>query len=323
MADLITKIKKAKLLGRSGSLFPVHLKWLQVKNSSSKRKYVICNASEGEPEVKKDYYILKKHLKEVVGGIKLAQKELKAETAYIYLNKKYYREFKKRLFSLTKNFPIELFEKPEGYLAGEETVILNIIEGKRKEPREKPPFPTEKGLFGKPTLVNNVETFFQVYKISKGETLTRFYSIYGKAPNKGVFELENDLTIKQVLEKTSNYPEFYFLLQIGGGAAGEIITSKELNRPFNGLASIIVLEKDIDLKELMRKWASFFQKENCDKCAPCREGAFRIKEILEKKRLTKKDIKTLQDIFEALEQTSLCPLGRMIPKPFKSVLRLL
>lgn len=170
MTDLIEKIKQSGLTGRSGSGFPTGLKWQMVKEAKAEKKYVICNASEGEPLAKKDHYILNNFLPEIVEGIELALKAIPGQTAYIYINKDYYREFKNGLIDLTHSLPIELFQKPAGYLSGEETVLINNIEGKYPpEPREKPPFPTEKGLWQKPTLINNLETFYWVSQIAKNK----------------------------------------------------------------------------------------------------------------------------------------------------------
>jgi len=317
--DFIEQLKQSGLLGRSGSNFPVWKKWEAVKQAIADKKFVICNASEGEPDVFKDAFILENYLPEVINGVKIALQEVGASTAYIYLNKNFYQKFKQKLIDLIANSPIELFEKPAGYLAGEETSILNAIEGKRIEPRIKPPFPTEKGLWAKPTLINNVETFYYVSKISKGQYQNkRFYCIAGEAANKGVFELPENYSIEQILKETKNYPDFPFFLQVGGGAIGKILLDSELNQPIKGLASIIIFNKETtDPWGLMKKWAEFLGNENCDQCAPCREGLYRLKETLEQEPINKE---TLNDIFSVLEKTSLCPFGRTAYIPFKSAL---
>lgn len=323
---LIEQLKQSGLLGRSGSNFPVWKKWEAVKQATSAKKFVICNASEGEPEVFKDAFILENYLSEVIDGIKIAINEVGASTAYIYLNKNFYLKYKNKLFGLIENSPIELFEKPNGYLAGEETAILSAIEGRRVEPRIKPPYPTEKGLWGKPTLINNVETFYWVSKIAKVEYQNkRFYCVSGdpsagsgQVPNKGVFELPESYSIEQILKETKNYPNFPFFLQVGGGVIGEILLDSELDKPIKGLASIIIFDKEkTNPMDLMKKWAEFLIQENCDQCAPCREGLYRIKESLQQPELNKK---RLQEIFAVLEKTSLCPFGRTAYLPFKTTL---
>ena len=319
LQDIIQKLKQSGLTGRSGSGFPVWQKWQAVAEAQSPKKYIICNASEGEPLVFKDGYILEKYPQEVINGIKIALKTIDNSHGYIYLNKDYYSRFSQALKNIIGNSPITLFEKPSGYIAGEETTLLNVIEGKRPEPRVKPPYPTQVGLWGKPTLINNVETFYWISKIFKDEYEgKRFYSIEGDIKNKGVVELPETDTIKQILEKTDNIPPFPYFSQVGGGACGEILLPEELDRPIKSTASIIIFNREtINVLDLMRSWADFYNSQNCDKCTPCREGLFRVKELLYQNNL---DPKTLNDIFDALQKTSFCPLGRLAATPFKSAI---
>lgn len=318
MPDIIEKLKTENLLGRGGAGFPAGLKWEAVKNEKSKKKYVICNASEGELYGSKDRYILDNYAEEVVNGIKIAIEEIKAEKAYIYLNKNYY-DLKGKLEKLFKGPPIIVFKKTGKYIAGEETALLNAIEGELEQPRLKPPYPVKYGLFGYPTLVNNVETFYHVFKISEGKYRhSRFYSISGDVGNKGVYELPENCTIKQILEKTKNLPSKDFFIQAGGGACGEILLSSELDIPVCGAGIIVVFDLNkTNLLELMRKWADFFFFGNCDKCVPCREGNYRIREMLKSNSIDKKKI---SEIMFAMELSSFCPLGKMSATPFKTLM---
>ena len=317
--DIIQKLKDSGITGRSGSGFPVWQKWQMVAGPLASQKYIICNGSEGEPMIFKDGYILEKYSQEVINGIKIALKTIDNSSAYIYLNKDYYARFSQTLKSIIGNLPIILFEKPNGYIAGEETTLLNVIEGKQAEPRVKPPYPTQVGLWGKPTLVNNVETFYWVSKIFKDEySGNRFYSIEGDVPNKGVVELPENYTVKQILEKTDNVPLFPYFAQVGGGACGEILLPEELDQPIKGAGSVIVFNKETtNVLDLMKNWADFYVSQNCDKCAPCREGLFRVKELLYQNNL---DQKILNDIFDVLQKTAFCPLGRLAATPFKSAI---
>ena len=326
--SIIEKIEEAGLTGRSGGGFPTHLKWQAVKQAKGKKKYVVCNGSEGEPGVFKDKYILENEPLKVIEGMKIALKELGAASGYLYLNPDYYQTMKTPLGRLISDLPIEIFKKPSGYLAGEETVLLNAIEGKALEPRLKPPFPSDKGLFGKPTLINNVETFYWISKIAKSEyKKERFYSIGGAAPNKGVFLFPENLNIATILRQSKNWPGFDFFVQTGGGASGEILLASELEKPLKGIGAIIIYNKiKTNPLLLMQKWVRFFMENNCDKCTPCREGIYRLSEILNKQKTTappanNKDVQTLKDVFLALEKTSLCPLGRIAVLPFKSALQ--
>ncbi len=345
--NIIAKLKESGLLGRGGAGFPTGLKWEMVKTNKGEKKYIICNGSEGEPNVFKDGFILENYPEEVIEGIKIALETFgngsslikfgqgrtlpNLETfAYIYLCKDYYEKFKEKLEKLTKGLPITLFKKTGGYIAGEETSIIEAIEGKRPEPRIRPPFPTKVGLWGFPTLVNNVETFYYAAKIAKDEYKgTRFYSISGDVKNKGVYELPEDWSIKQVLRKTRNLPDYDFFVQAGGGAVGEILLPDELNRPARGGGAIIVFDrKKTSPFSLMKKWADFFLEGNCDKCVPCREGGYRIAEMLKKEKVDPSPFgkkagvnkKTLEDLFFVLEQTSFCALGRGVVIPFRSLI---
>ena len=319
---IIDKIEQAKLTGRGGAGFPVATKWRAVQTAGVKTKkpiYVICNATEGEPGVSKDKYLLEYHPEEVIKGIYLAIKELKAKKAIIYCQKKDLKKFKTDLSKYIKKGPIEFFPEDGGYLCGEETTLIETIEGNRSEPRLKPPFPTEVGLYGCPTLVNNVETFYAVAKIAQGEyENTRFVTIGGEIKNPGVFEVPEKLSLIGILQKTKNEPAGKFFLQVGGGAAGTILTSDELNVPLRGAGSIIVHSyAKTKPRELMKKWIEFFYKSNCGKCAPCREGIYRVREELNKQ---KPDWLMMRAILGTMRDASFCPLGKSVHEPMMSFL---
>ncbi|MCK9445400.1 hypothetical protein M0Q50_00735 [bacterium] len=316
---IIEKLKESGLKGRGGGAFPVGLKWELAKKAKGKIKYVICNASEGEPNVFKDGYLLKNHLDEVINGIDIAMKTISAETGYLYINSNYYEEMKEKIAQAIGKKKIIVFKKKARYIGGEETAICESIEGKRAEPRKKPPFLTDNGLFNCPTLMNNVETFYYVSKVVQGKyEKKRFYSVNGDVENPGVYELPEEMTIFEVLKKTSNYPAFDFFAQIGGGASGEIMIMEELNRPATGAGSITIYnKKKTDVFALMERWAEFFHLGNCDKCVPCREGAYRLYEMVKKRKL---DYDILDNLFLSLRESSFCALGRGIPVPFISLI---
>jgi NADH:ubiquinone oxidoreductase subunit F (NADH-binding) len=320
MKDIIEKLKEAGLKGRGGASFMTATKWELVKKAKGDQKYVVCNASEGEPNVFKDGYIIEHYPEDLVNGIDIAMREIGADTGYIYINKDYYKKFKNKLISVIGKRNIVLFEKKARYIGGEETVAVESIEGNRAEPRKRPPFLTDCGLFGCPTLMNNVETFYYVSKIEKGEyRKTRFYSVNGDVSNPGVFELPEDMSMVEVLKKTDNYPFFEFFAQVGGGASGEIMLLEEMDKPVAGAGSITVFDKNkTDVFALMEKWAEFFHIGNCDKCVPCREGAFRIYEMVKNKKL---DYEVLDSLFFTLRESSFCALGRGLPVPFESLIK--
>ncbi|HOI59688.1 MAG TPA: NADH-ubiquinone oxidoreductase-F iron-sulfur binding region domain-containing protein [Candidatus Pacearchaeota archaeon] len=317
-ANIIEKLKLANLRGRGGAGFPTYLKWESVLEADVPKKYIICNAAEGELDLKKDKYILENFLEDVILGIDVALKTINNSSAFIYLNKEYYSLFKNKLLDVIKDLDITLIEEDNGYIGGEESVAINYIEGKIAEPRKRPPFVSEKGLYNMPTLVNNVETFYYVSKINKGEyDNERFYMIMGDKVEGGVYELKEGMTIREILKNTNNYLETSFYVQAGGGAVGEIMTEEEFDKPIVGEGFVRVISYEEDPYELMERWAEFLENGNCDKCTPCREGTYRILEMVKKRKL---DLKVLEEIFLAQEKTSFCALGKGIPTPFRSLI---
>jgi len=319
---ILEKLKKSGLTGRGGACFPVWLKWKTVKDAPAEKKFVVANASEGEPGVNKDGYLLKNYPERVVDGLKIAINFLDAERGFIYINRKYYIESAAILRKIIGDFPIEVFLKPEkgGYVGGEESSILNAIEGRRIEPRLRPPFPVEHGLWGYPTLVNNVETFYDASLIAAGiYAKKRFFSIYGDCSHDGVYECPENWTIEKILKETKNYPNFDFFVQTGGGAAGEVLNQNQLKRRPAGAGSILVysLHKHQPIK-LITKWVNFFVRESCGKCTPCREGISRMKEIVDS---TNPAWGLFSDLLDNLSESAFCGLGCALPVPIKSYVK--
>ena len=339
--DIIEKLKQADLRGRGGAGFPTWQKWQMVKYAAAAegeprpdgrgdRKYVICNVSEGEPAVFKDDFILERWPEVVIEGITLAMDAVGAQMGYIYLRKDYYDKHKEKLTEIIGDKPIELFREPCGYLGGEETTLLESMEGspngearlvggKRCEPRLKPPFPPQAGLFSYPTLINNLETLYFAAKISRGEyKKTRFYCISGDTNSPGVFERGEILAIREVLEKTGNLPQNEFFVQAGGGASGTILLDSELDQPLTGAGSIVVHDlQKTDARKLGLSWAEFFINENCGKCAPCREGVYRLREIFSQDKV---DIAKAKEIVALLGSASFCPFGKGVANSFGSLI---
>ena len=332
--NILNKIRKANLVGRGGGSFPTAVKWEMVREAAGDKKYVICNASEGEPGVKKDGYILKNFGKKVIDGIKIAIDFLATAShpnplprgegvrGYIYINHKYYEKFGgklKQIIANDKKYKIELFIKPinSGYIGGEETSILNAIEGKKVEPRLRPPFPTTNGLWECPTLINNVETFYNVSLVADDKfKKNRFYTISGDCLNGGVYELSENLTIEKILKETSNYPKFDFFVQIGGDASGEVLNSEQLNKSASGAGSITIYNaKKYKPEKMIRKWVNFFVNESCGQCTPCREGVYRLNEIINSSDI---NWKLLEELLNNLDEASFCGLGSVVPVPIRS-----
>ncbi|HOI97076.1 MAG TPA: NADH-ubiquinone oxidoreductase-F iron-sulfur binding region domain-containing protein [Candidatus Pacearchaeota archaeon] len=317
--EIIEKLKQANLRGRGGAGFPAWQKWQMVKDAPGETKYVVCNVSEGEPAVAKDGHILEKWPDIVVEGIELAMNEAGAKKGYLYLRRDYFDKFKNALAEIIGARAIEIIREPGGYLGGEETALLDSIEGKPCEPRIKPPFPPQAGLWGRPTLINNLETLYFAARIVRGEYKnTRFYTIAGDCAGPGVFERGDGLTIKEILEKTGNLPGGEFFVQAGGGASGTIMMSDELEVPLSGAGSIVIYDKaKTDPRRLGLKWINFFIAENCGKCVPCREGVLRLREIFSKEPL---DIARAQGIVKLLAAASFCPFGKGVANSFGSLI---
>lgn len=322
MNGILEKIKKAGIMGMGGAYFPSHAKWEMVHKAEGEKKYVICNASEGEPGVAKDLHILEHFAETVIDGMKIAIDFLQAEKAYLFLNHAYNKKLNKKLTDLLKNSKIEIFAKPvaSGYIGGEESAILNAIEGKRIEPRLKPPFPSEKGLWSCPTLINNVETFYNISLVNAGKYENkRFYTITGDCPNEGVYELPDDFTIEKVLHQTKNYPKFPFFVQAGGLASGEFLNSSQLKTRAGGAGSIAVfsLEKN-SFKKIMKNLLNFFMNESCGQCVPCREGIYRLNEMFSKEKM---DLDLFNCLLDDLSGSSFCALGSSASAAIRSLIK--
>ena len=319
--NIIEELKSANLKGRGGAGFPTWQKWQMVKDalSADGRKFVICNVSEGEPAVTKDKHILDNWPEMVIDGIQLAMEAVGAQKGYLYLRKDYYDELKDKMAGIIGSRAIEVVREPGGYLGGEETALLESVEGKRCEPRMKPPFPPQAGLFGCPTLINNLETLFLAARIAKGEYKnTRFYSISGDTASAGVFERGIELTVREVLAKTGNLPDKDFFVQVGGGASGTILLQNELDQPLTGAGCIVVHDlTTTDPRKLGLEWADFFIKENCGKCVPCREGVYRLREIFEQDKI---DINKAKEIVALLKAASFCPFGKGAANAYESLM---
>jgi len=329
--DIINKISSAGLVGRGGASFPTAQKWLAVKEALKTKKlgYIIVNGAEGEPGVHKDGYIIAEYPAEVIAGIYAADQFLgmdKIKKIYFFLSHEYYRKYAaglkkiltaKRYSALAKK--IEFFIKPEDltYIAGEETALLNLIEGRKIQPRLKPPYPTASGLHNHPTLINNTETFYNVGRLLQNKyEEDRFYTISGAIKRPGVYRLPINLTIEDVLAKTGNRPPRPFFVQTGGEASGEIFNAAQLHHPAEGTGSIMVYDEEkTDRKKLLQHWIKFYNEQSCGQCAPCREGTYRLWAEINKKKI---DYDLFWELVSSLEESSFCALGSSLAIPLRS-----
>lgn len=325
MPNILQKIESAKLVGRGGASYPTHLKWKAVKSAKAKKKYLVVNFSEGELGLFKDIHIMKKYPDVVFLGIRTALDFIRAKDCYFNYNKDYYKKTKAKIMPLIKEYEgagYNFFIYPEepSYIGGEETALLNALEGRRLEPRFKPPFPTESGLYNCPTLVHNPETLYNVALVFQNKFKDkRFYCLSG-VPHQGVYYLPVDWPIKKVLEHTNNYPDSDFFVQIGGSISGEVLNQTQIKtRQAEGAGSIEVYKATTKPRDLMLKWFNFYACESCGKCCPCRMGNYNLARLLKQ---NKKVIwPQIIPLLELMQKTSFCALGKMTFVPVESYIK--
>lgn len=323
---ILEKIEKACLVGRGGAGFPTHLKWKFMQKSKKGQRYVICNASEGELGLFKDIYILRNHLDKVFRGLQIAMDFVETKDGYFNMNMNYYHQIQHEVDHMVeeykqKGYNIIIFKENPSYPGGEETALLNAIEGHRLQPRLKPPYPAEKGLFGHPTLVHNVETLFNVASVDEGTFKGhRFYCISGPIKNVGVYHLPAEWSIERVLKETENIPAFQYFAQIGGSASGVVYNSTQLKKEkVTGAGSIEVYREEMHPQDLLLKWFSFYNDQSCGKCTPCREGTHQLYKLVRENHNI--PWKRIMEILEVLEESSFCALGTSVPVPVRSYLK--
>ncbi len=349
---VVSEIKRSGLRGRGGGGFPTGEKWEITAKIEADEKFIICNLDESEPGVYKDRIIAEKNPHQIIEGLLIGAYAIGAKRAFIYINGHYKKpaeilkialeqarekEFVGRgIMGSSIDVEIEIFSGAGAYICGEENALINSIEGKRGEPRLKPPHPPVSGLFGKPTIVNNAETLANVpYIIKRGADVyskigpslspgTKLFLLEGAVKNKGIFEVPLGTTAEDLIFNSlygggmEDGKEFWFA-QIGG-ASGRLMPRGKLDQlliygpseyPI-GAGSILVVDKMADIKDLLFSWADFFHRESCGKCVPCREGTYRLWEIakwLKNNDLKERDRENIEDILWTLSNTTFCPLG--------------
>jgi len=346
-AQVTDEIKASGLRGRGGAGFPCGLKWEGARTAPGDEKYVICNADEGEVGTFKDRYILERDPFTLVEAIAIAGYAIGAKQSYIYLRAEYHH-----LFDLLQNainqakksgflgdFSIEIREGAGAYICGEESALMDSIEGKRGEARYRPPFPTTSGLWGKPTIINNVETLMNIPQImlngakwfsqmgterSKG---TKVFSVSGDVQKPGVYELVLGSPLRELVEDLASARKVK-MVQIGG-ATGRILPYEKIDTPLAfeavlGAGAVIVFDASRDVIDIIYRTMEFLAEESCGKCTPCRQGTEVMVEILEKFNHgegSKKEIKDLEDLSNAMMISSLCGLGQAAPNAILDTLQ--
>jgi len=339
--QIIDEIKASGLRGRGGAGFPCGLKWELASKAPGDEKYVICNADEGEVGTFKDRYILENDPFSLIEGIAIAGHAIGAKKAYIYLRAEYrfllgllekaIAQSKKKGF--LKHLNIEVRQGAGAYVCGEESALMDSIEGKRGEVRYRPPFPPTSGLWGKPTIINNVETLMNIPRImlngaewfgrmgterSKG---TKVFSVSGDVGKPGVYELVLGSSLKELVEDMALAKKVK-AVQVGG-ATGRIIPADMLDTPLSfetvlGAGAVTVFDKSRDMIDIVCRTMEFLAEESCGKCTPCREGTEAMAGILErfsKGEGLEKDITVLGELADTMMLASMCGLGQAAPIP--------
>lgn len=363
--DVIQILLDSGLRGRGGAGFPTGLKWKFAAGNDADQKYVCCNADEGDPGAFMDRSILEGDPHAVLEAMAIAGYAIGASQGYIYVRAEYpiavqrleiaieqareYGLLGKNIFDSGFDFDIELRLGAGAFVCGEETALMTSIEGNRGEPRPRPPFPALKGLFQKPTILNNVETYANIPQIivngpewfasmgtekSKG---TKVFALGGKIHNTGLVEIPMGTTLREIVEEIGGgVPNGKkFKAAQTGGPSGGCIPAEHLDIPIDydnllsigsmmGSGGLIVMDEDTCMVDIAKFFLEFTVDESCGKCTPCRIGTRRILEILEKitkGQATMEDLDKLEELCYHLQSNSLCALGQTAPNPVLSTLR--
>ncbi|WP_044491861.1 NADH-quinone oxidoreductase subunit NuoF, partial [Phascolarctobacterium faecium] len=363
--DVIEEIKKSGLRGRGGGGFSTGMKWQFAKASVSDKKYVICNADEGDPGAFMDRSVLEGDPHKILEGMAVCGYAIGADEGYIYVRAEYPLAIKRlriaieqaeamgllgeNIFGSGFSFKLHIKEGAGAFVCGEETALMASIEGKRGMPRPRPPFPAVAGLWGKPTNINNVETFGNVAAIitngadwyagfgtekSKG---TKVFALTGKINNTGLAEVPMGITMREIIYDIGggiNGGKKFKAVQIGGPSGGCLPESMlDLSIDYDSLTAagammgsggLVVMDEDTCMVDVAKFFLNFTQSESCGKCTPCREGTKRMLEVLT--RITEGqgregDIELLEELARNIKETALCGLGQTAPNPVLSTLK--
>jgi len=323
---VIELVKASPLLGRGGAAFPTGLKWEAVARQPVRPHYLVCNADESEPGTFKDRVLMEQDPFALVEAIGIAAYATGCEQAFVYVRAEYplaHERVQNAIDRSDVGVAIELRIGAGAYVCGEETALFQSIEGYRGEPRNKPPFPVEVGLFGKPTVVNNVETLVNVPHIVLGEDArdTRLFCVSGNVARPGLYELELGTPLRGLLELAGAEPAKAVLL---GGAAGSFLRPDQLDLPLSfdaartagvtlGSGVVIVYGEDAELVPAVLRIAEFFRDESCGQCVPCRVGTVRQEEALHRLASGKangNELAVLADLTQVMRDASICGLGQ-------------
>ena len=345
--EIIKEVLDSGLRGRGGAGFPTGMKWKFTASEKEPVKYVVCNADEGEPGTFKDRQILDQVPRKVFAGMALAAKAIGAKKGYIYLRGEYrflvqklneeLELFHQRMDELGYDFRIELRMGSGAYICGEESALFESIEGKRGEPRNKPPYPTVSGLFGKPTVINNVETLVYTVEIlahgaksfrdmgtddSRG---SKVFSVSGDTPKPGIYELELGMTVERFVEEFGDGDTK--AVQVGG-ASGFCVPRKRFSDTIIGFegvptgGSMKLFNSSRSMYNVLHNYLDFFAEESCGQCTPCRVGCQQLLLGIEAVKKGEKNSRYLDELVKlagTMKMSSKCGLGQSVGNAFKSI----
>jgi [NiFe] hydrogenase diaphorase moiety large subunit len=345
--DIIQAVLESGLKGRGGAGFPTGLKWKYTAAENEPVKYIVCNADEGEPGTFKDREILDRVSQKVHGGMVIAGKAIGARKGYVYLRGEYrymlpklmieLEEFHKMVKEIGYDFEIEYRMGSGAYICGEESALFESIEGKRGEPRNKPPYPTVSGLFEKPTSINNVETLVTAMMImhhgaanfakfgTKDSRGSKVFSVSGDTPTPGIFELELGMSVQQFVNEFGDGDTK--AVQVGG-ASGFCVPRKKFAETIIGFegvptgGSMKLFNSSRSMYNVLHNYLDFFAEESCGQCTPCRVGCQQLLKGIEK--VKKGEVKStylteLTKLADTMKVSAKCGLGQSVGNAFKSI----
>jgi NADH-quinone oxidoreductase subunit F len=364
---VIREISESGLVGRGGAAFPAGRKWDAVARAPVGPHYLVCNADESEPGTFKDRVLMEHDPFAVIEAMTIAGLATGCEVGFIYIRGEYplaterlasaiaqaraRRLLGDAVFGEHARFDIELRRGAGAYICGEETAIFNSIEGFRGEPRNKPPFPVQSGLFGKPTLVNNVETLVNVLDIvlegaasfarigTPGSTGTKLFCLSGTVERPGVYEVPFGVTLGELIRLAGGVRGGAALKAVLlGGAAGMFVTPDELGIPLTfegaraagvtlGSGVVMLFDESVDLRDILLRIAAFFRDESCGQCVPCRVGTVRQEEALRRlvasggQAAPEADLLLIDDVAQVMRDASICGLGQTASTAVQSAIR--
>jgi bidirectional [NiFe] hydrogenase diaphorase subunit len=364
-AQVVEEVTKSGLRGRGGAGFPTGLKWGTVAKSPGAKKYIICNGDEGDPGAFMDRSVLESDPHIVLEGMAIAAYAVGADQGFLYVRAEYplaisrlqtaIKQAKQLgllgagIFETPFSFNVDIRIGAGAFVCGEETALMASVEGKRGTPRPRPPFPAESGLFGCPTLINNVETFANITAIinrggewyaslgtekSKG---TKVFALTGKIKNNGLIEVPMGIPLRQIVEEMGGgAPDGRKIKSVQtGGPSGGCIPAEYLDTPVDyeslgklgsimGSGGMVVMDDSTNMVEIAKFYMEFCKDESCGKCIPCRAGTAQMEHLLNKilaRQATARDLAKLEELCDMVKNTSLCGLGQTAPNPVLSTLR--